>query len=136
MIVAGMIWALLKGGYPKFKSSRRMVFRLLIITVNTGFWTAVFAIIDLALIVPFPNQLYWCAVDFPLTSLYLNALLANLNTREYIFAPLGEGDYNTYPMDERTSEVQLDSFNSARTGKLNPSNVQVRGKYVVFLPEC
>ncbi|KAI1787191.1 hypothetical protein LXA43DRAFT_720970 [Ganoderma leucocontextum] len=110
MIVVAMMWTLLKNGYPKFNSSRRMVFRLLIITVNTGLWTAIFAVIDLALIVPFQDKLYWCAVDFPLTSLYLNALLANLNMREYIRAAPGDGDHNIYPMEEGTPGAQLESL--------------------------
>ena len=34
-----------------------MIYRLLIITVNTGLWTAIFAVIDLALVsVVLPNS--------------------------------------------------------------------------------
>ncbi|TBU28080.1 hypothetical protein BD309DRAFT_872291 [Dichomitus squalens] len=101
-IVAMMIYSLLREGYPRFQSSRRMIFRLIVLTINTGLWTAVFAIIDLGLIVPYPNQLYYCAVDFPLTSLYLNSLLANLNARDYIRSAAGDVEHNSYPMGDST----------------------------------
>ncbi len=64
-----MIFTLLKDGYPTFQkylrflhallppltesshcSSRKMIFRLVILTINTGLWTAVFAIVDLVLV--------------------------------------------------------------------------------------
>ncbi|KAM5543818.1 hypothetical protein V8D89_002435 [Ganoderma adspersum] len=101
-IVALMIFSLLKDGYPTFQNSRKMIFRLIVLTINTGLWTAVFAIVDLVLILPFQNQLYYCAVDFPLTSLYLNSLLANLNARDYVRSAAVDVGYNSYPMGEST----------------------------------
>nr|VWO95651.1 N/A [Ganoderma boninense] len=97
-IVGLMIFSLLKDGYPTFQNSRKMIFRLMVLTINTGVWTAIFAIVDLALILPFQNQLYYAAVDFPLTSLYLNSLLANLNAREYVRSAAVDVSYNSYPM--------------------------------------
>ena len=66
-----MIFSLLKDGYPTFqkyapsfhlrhapltehshRSSRKMIFRLIVLTINTGLWTAVFAIVDLVLVRP------------------------------------------------------------------------------------
>ena len=67
-IVVLMIYSLLREGYPRFQkfvslfmlsnhvlisppaSSRRMIFRLIVLTINTGLWTAVFAIVDLVLV--------------------------------------------------------------------------------------
>ena len=53
-------------------------------------------------ILPFQDQLYYCAVDFPLTSLYLNSLLANLNARDYVRSAAVDVGYNSYPMGEST----------------------------------
>ena len=66
-----MIFSLLKDGYPTFQkyalsfrlrhalhteqshcSSRKMIFRLIVLTINTGLWTAIFAIVDLVLVRP------------------------------------------------------------------------------------
>ena len=67
-IVVLMIYSLLREGYPRFQkfvsfftlshhmlilpsgSSRKMIFRLIVLTINTGLWTAVFAIVDLVLV--------------------------------------------------------------------------------------
>ncbi|PIL27189.1 hypothetical protein GSI_10332 [Ganoderma sinense ZZ0214-1] len=79
-----MVYALLKDGAPQFSGSRKIIFKLTALTINTGLWTAVFAIFVLVLYIPYQQELYYCAVDFPLAVLYLNSLLANLNAREYV----------------------------------------------------
>ncbi|TFK79503.1 hypothetical protein K466DRAFT_457551, partial [Polyporus arcularius HHB13444] len=81
-----------------------MLDRLVILTVNTGLWTGVVAIIDLILVcllssqsrflrshaplvsqvVALPNGVQYCAVEFPIGSLYVNAFLANMNSRTYV----------------------------------------------------
>ncbi len=42
-----------------------MIFRLLVITVNTGLWTAIFAIIDLALVSVVVSHFYVIVVFGP-----------------------------------------------------------------------
>ena len=99
-----------------------MIFRLIVLTINTGLWTAVFAILVLGLVrilpptvkfttayidslwtypvqyIPYQNELIYTALDFPLTSLYLNSLLANLNAREYVRGAKSDVECNSYGM--------------------------------------
>ncbi|RDB29398.1 hypothetical protein Hypma_014831 [Hypsizygus marmoreus] len=77
---------------PHFKRSKRLVHRLLIITVSSGSLTAVVATVALILVAVDSDTFYWATLDFPLCSVYLSTLLANLNTREYI---KGNYDVNT-----------------------------------------
>lgn len=81
-------------------------------------------------IVPFQDKLYYCAVDFPLTSLYLNSLLANLNTREYVRAGPGDDGYNTYPMEERSRGTQVESLHSSRVANKKTGNGQVNRAFM------
>lgn len=85
-------------------------------------------------IIPFQNKLYYCAVDFPLTSLYLNSLLANLNAREYIRAAPWDDDYNTYPMEERLGGMQLETLRPSRA-KIRSNDDQVGGICMVYVHE-
>ncbi|KAI1787187.1 hypothetical protein LXA43DRAFT_720638 [Ganoderma leucocontextum] len=117
-IAALMVHALLKGGVPQFKSSRKMIFRLVILTINTGLWTAVFAILVLIMIIPYQNELYYTAVDFPLTSLYLNSLLANLNAREYVRSAKGDVECNSYQLGD--SQTPLARFRTGQTTLTSP----------------
>ncbi|KAI1797000.1 hypothetical protein LXA43DRAFT_497930 [Ganoderma leucocontextum] len=121
-IVVLMIYALLKDGPPQFKSSQKMIFKLIVLTINTGLWTAVFAIIVLALLIRYPNDLFYTAIDFPLTSLYLNSLLANLNARESIRGTL-DTDYNTFE-NSKTGPATFRSAYRAARGTLNTIDIQ------------
>lgn len=98
-----------------------MIFKLTALTIHTGLWTAVFAIFVLILVralsqshshsslplkcyrptmqyIPYQKELYYCAVDFPLTSLYLNSLLANLNAREYVRGAKTDVEHSSYQL--------------------------------------
>jgi hypothetical protein len=67
-------------------SSRRLSIRLLIVTVNTGLWTAIVALIELILMEVYADSsgLQWTTMEFPLCSLYISSFLASLNCREYV----------------------------------------------------
>ncbi|KAA1475631.1 hypothetical protein DENSPDRAFT_434473 [Dentipellis sp. KUC8613] len=85
IIIAGtMIFLVLRHGLPQYRSTRRIVYRLIIVTFMTGFWTAVVAIVELALAAHFPTGLQFMIPEGPLCSLYFSSLLANLNSREYV----------------------------------------------------
>ncbi|EKM50902.1 uncharacterized protein PHACADRAFT_212818 [Phanerochaete carnosa HHB-10118-sp] len=73
-----------KTGEKTFSSSNRMVYRLIIMSINSGFWTALVALIDLSLIAWNYTDLAFSICEYPLTSLYVNMILANLNVREYL----------------------------------------------------
>ncbi|KAH9846782.1 hypothetical protein C2E23DRAFT_544715 [Lenzites betulinus] len=79
-----MVYLLLQNRRNEFTRQSRLVYRLIVLTVNTGFWTAVLALIDLVLIAVFPSGSHFCVVDFPISALYVNALLANLNARHFL----------------------------------------------------
>ncbi|KAN0088271.1 hypothetical protein V8E55_005328 [Tylopilus felleus] len=58
--------------------------RLTVFAVNTGIWTASFALITLILLHVYPISSLYAVFGLPLCSVYCNTLLANLNARSYI----------------------------------------------------
>ncbi|THH05289.1 hypothetical protein EW146_g9943 [Bondarzewia mesenterica] len=84
ILSATLIYLVLRKGLPEFHRSKRMAVRLLVVTVNTGFWTAVVALVELCLVAKYPTGLQFTIVEFPLCSLYFSTLLANLNARDYV----------------------------------------------------
>ncbi|KAF5353660.1 hypothetical protein D9758_008629 [Tetrapyrgos nigripes] len=78
----------------QFNHTSRIIYRLTILSVNSGLWTAVFAIGVLILSVIFDSGLQFSICYFPLAHLYSNCLLANLTTRNYIKTS-GEPDLTT-----------------------------------------
>ncbi|KAM5543821.1 hypothetical protein V8D89_002438 [Ganoderma adspersum] len=84
MITTAMVYLLARNRQPDIRRSNRMIYRLIIMMVNTGMWTAIIALVDVALIAAFPNGLQLFAVELPLNPLYLNMLLANLNARRLV----------------------------------------------------
>ncbi|KAI0704558.1 hypothetical protein C8Q76DRAFT_177027 [Earliella scabrosa] len=87
-IMVSMIYLLANYQHSEFRKTRKMLDRLVIMTVNTGLWTALLALLDLILVIVYPNGIQYCVIEFPLGALYVNAFLANLNARSYI---RGEG---------------------------------------------
>ncbi|RDB28741.1 hypothetical protein Hypma_014829 [Hypsizygus marmoreus] len=109
IVVAACMVFLLTREAPYFKRSRRLVHRLLIITVSSGSLTALLVTICLILVIVYPDTLYWIAIDFSLCSVYLSTLLANLNTRGYI-----RGDYEV----TITPDIELGNSTGARSSKM------------------
>ncbi|KIJ64817.1 hypothetical protein HYDPIDRAFT_111423 [Hydnomerulius pinastri MD-312] len=66
------------------ESTDRMILRLMVISVNTGLWTALFALVAVILLVVSPTNPLYAGVYTPLGTLYCNTLLANLNVRSYV----------------------------------------------------
>ncbi|KIJ64706.1 hypothetical protein HYDPIDRAFT_111276 [Hydnomerulius pinastri MD-312] len=66
------------------KHTDRMLLRLIVVSVNTGLWTAVFGLLTVVLLVTLPKDLVYLGVFLPLCTLYCNTVLANLNVREYV----------------------------------------------------
>ncbi|KAI9574189.1 hypothetical protein HD554DRAFT_5838 [Boletus coccyginus] len=67
-----------------FASTAHILQRLVMFAVNTGIWTATFAVLALILLRALPSTLLTMVFAVPLSSLYCNTLLANLNARAYI----------------------------------------------------
>ncbi|RDB28745.1 hypothetical protein Hypma_014827 [Hypsizygus marmoreus] len=94
VIIAACMVFLLTRQTPQFRRSRKLIHRLLIISISSGTFTALLVSIILILLAVYPNAFYWCTVEHPLCSVYLSTLLANLNTREYV---RGDCEANTSP---------------------------------------
>ncbi|KAG9318042.1 hypothetical protein JVU11DRAFT_106 [Chiua virens] len=67
-----------------FKNSARMLQLLTVFAINSGVWTALFALLTIVLLRAYPGNLVYSVFDFPLASIYCNTLLANMNARAYI----------------------------------------------------
>ncbi|KAK7060438.1 hypothetical protein VNI00_001203 [Paramarasmius palmivorus] len=145
ILACGMILLVLKDGMPEYRSTRRMMSRLIFLTANTGFWSAAVAIVEISLVnlsllttahnfahklgcqvASFPSGIQFLVVEIPLCNIYVNTLLANLNAREYV-----RGDdfteYNSTPsrLTARTgsgnntsggSNIYLGRLGSAKSG--------------------
>ncbi|KAH7917972.1 hypothetical protein BV22DRAFT_1042060 [Leucogyrophana mollusca] len=84
-IAIGLTYLLLKRDIGSgFKRSARMLQRLAIFSINSGSWTAIFALLMIILYTVFPSNLIYVVGYFPVSSIYCNTLLANLNARAYI----------------------------------------------------
>ncbi|OSD07672.1 hypothetical protein PYCCODRAFT_1421618 [Trametes coccinea BRFM310] len=90
------------------RRSKKMIHRLIVLTVVTGLWTAIAALIDFVLVAAFPQGLLFCIVELPFSSLYVNSLLANLNARQFL----------------RKTDVELSSieFYTSRGDTRGPTN--------------
>ncbi|KIJ67376.1 hypothetical protein HYDPIDRAFT_25836 [Hydnomerulius pinastri MD-312] len=81
-ISAGLVYLLWKSRQDA--QMRTVIQKLLILSINTGMWTALFAIVAVIAMLVFKNTFIYAAVYFPLCPLYCNTVLANLNAREVI----------------------------------------------------
>ncbi|KIK63375.1 hypothetical protein GYMLUDRAFT_41081 [Collybiopsis luxurians FD-317 M1] len=72
----------------QISSTSSMLKKLIIISINNGLWTAIFAILDLILYVVYPTTALYLIFDYMMCSLYTNTLLANLNARDYVASNL------------------------------------------------
>jgi len=84
VLLAGGMMYLLKRTSPHFSGSKKIIQRLLIITVGSGTLTAVCAAFLVMLVRAYPSDLHYCILEFPICSLYFSTLLVNLNAREFV----------------------------------------------------
>ncbi|KAJ7216321.1 hypothetical protein GGX14DRAFT_441161 [Mycena pura] len=85
LIAAAMVYLLLRPrNRHMFDRTQTLVYRLLVLSVNTGAWTAVLAIFDFVCIWAFPTFFTFTVFELPICSLYLSTLLVNLNARKFL----------------------------------------------------
>lgn len=84
LIATWMSVLLQKKRHMVFRRTDRLLYRLTIMTINTGLWTAMLAVVDFSLLAWRPTNLVFAAFEYPLGALYFNTLLANLNARKYM----------------------------------------------------
>ncbi|KAH0836833.1 hypothetical protein J3R83DRAFT_8610 [Lanmaoa asiatica] len=107
-------------------STDHILQRLVFFAVNTGIWTATFALLTVILLHLFPLNLLYAVFGIPLCSVYCNTLLANLNARAYI---RGEATTPNVGVDPFTSPaLQVSSTKTDKQcgeAKIRPSGHQV-----------
>lgn len=64
-----------------YKPSVKTLRRLLVLSINSGTWTAAFAILDIVLYWVYKDNMLYLLFDLPVGSMYLCTILANLNAR-------------------------------------------------------
>ncbi|KAF9238081.1 hypothetical protein BU15DRAFT_62728 [Melanogaster broomeanus] len=86
IVIAIAMCTLLAMGRSGFsEKTDQLVLRLIVISLNTGLWTAILALLSIILLVSLPStEVVYTGVYYPLGSLYCNTLLANLNVRPYL----------------------------------------------------
>ncbi|KAI0704546.1 hypothetical protein C8Q76DRAFT_176338 [Earliella scabrosa] len=124
VIMVAMTWLLLRHQNSEFRRTSKMLDRLVMITVNTGVWTALLAIVDLALLLKFKNGIQWCITEFPIGPLYVNAFLANLNARSYVRNDLPT--WNSIALESGTGGLSVRSGSMA----FKPSHSQSKTVHV------
>ncbi|KAJ6478236.1 hypothetical protein C8R45DRAFT_1101626 [Mycena sanguinolenta] len=86
ILIAGAMIHLLNQSRTQIPIMRveRLLSRIIILSINSGAWTAMLAALDFIFIVAFPVDFTFCIFELPLCSLYLSTLLLNLNARKFI----------------------------------------------------
>ncbi|KAN0080021.1 hypothetical protein V8E55_009587 [Tylopilus felleus] len=85
LIAIGMTFLLLrKQNAGGFADTAHILQRLTMFAVNTGSWTALFAVLSAIFTAVFRANALSAVFSIPLSSVYCNTLLANLNARTYI----------------------------------------------------
>ncbi|KAF8555074.1 hypothetical protein OG21DRAFT_1484163 [Imleria badia] len=118
LIAIAMTYLLLqKRNATGFRNSAHILQRLTMFAVNTGIWTATFAVMSVILMRALPStNLVYLVFAIPLASLYCNTLLANLNARTYI-----RGEATTLRDDVATELTIMSSPSSGNTKVGNQS---------------
>ncbi|KIP07589.1 hypothetical protein PHLGIDRAFT_413171 [Phlebiopsis gigantea 11061_1 CR5-6] len=62
--------------------TQKLLLRLVVFTTATGLWTTLFAVVELILVLT--TDTWFLVVGYPITSVYVNTLLCNLNARDHI----------------------------------------------------
>ncbi|EKM50927.1 uncharacterized protein PHACADRAFT_199767 [Phanerochaete carnosa HHB-10118-sp] len=112
ILIATWMTVLLSGSMKRsspFRRSNRLVHRLIFVTINSGIWTALVALIDFILMAWNYSHLEFTVFEYPLAALYLNMVLANLNVRDYLRGQGGEV-YEAMLGDMSAAPRSTDSF--------------------------
>lgn len=83
-LLAATIIYYLRRSRGEFESTNSRIEKLVFWTLSTGVITSVCSLAALIAYILFPTKLYFLAIEFLLTKLYMNSLLAMLNARRAI----------------------------------------------------
>ncbi|KAJ7301862.1 hypothetical protein B0H14DRAFT_2756704 [Mycena olivaceomarginata] len=84
VIAISMVYLLWSAKVHGLTQTRRMVTRLIVYSVNTGIWTALLAVFCAMTMIAYPTTFVFIGLYMPISALYCNTLLANLNIRQYV----------------------------------------------------
>ncbi|KAJ7143394.1 hypothetical protein C8R43DRAFT_1015277 [Mycena crocata] len=84
IIAISMVFLLRAAKVHGQSQTRRMVTRLIVYSVNTGLWTALLAVFCAMTMIAYPQTFVFIGLYMPISALYCNTLLANLNIRQYV----------------------------------------------------
>ncbi|KAF5387242.1 hypothetical protein D9757_006879 [Collybiopsis confluens] len=108
-----------KGVLVGFASADHILDRIIVLTVNTGVWTAIVSVLTIALLTGLPSNPSYTAVTFLICPLYGNTLLANLNSRSYIAGKdWAEPSDSDLPKIAFASRLSAGSTTNATSGRL------------------
>ncbi|KIJ24703.1 hypothetical protein M422DRAFT_39043 [Sphaerobolus stellatus SS14] len=80
IITSTLVWSL-RSRKTGLSETDNVVNRIIVLTIQTGAITALFALLDFVLFLAIPNSTANFLVDFPLSKLYSNSLISTLNAR-------------------------------------------------------
>ncbi|KAI5992187.1 hypothetical protein EDD15DRAFT_2197205 [Pisolithus albus] len=132
--IAAALCTLLAMGRSGFsRGTDRILIRLIVISVNSALWTALFGLLAVVFLVTLPQDMVFSGFYFPLCTLYCNTLLASLNVRRFVrgtddggsyqlpsmpsnskFKPQSGSDHTTVNITMATTKVAQDSFEVPR----------------------
>ncbi|KAK7042229.1 hypothetical protein R3P38DRAFT_310636 [Favolaschia claudopus] len=84
LLICGAMIILLTRRQVEFTGTKKLIWKLLVLSINSGAWTAVLAVLDFISILAFPVDFTFTIFEMPICSLYLSTLLVNLNARRFI----------------------------------------------------
>ncbi|KIK53254.1 hypothetical protein GYMLUDRAFT_49421 [Collybiopsis luxurians FD-317 M1] len=122
LVIAGLMWYFLSQAMrdTRFSRTHSLLRRLAILSINTGLWTAIFALLTLILSVALPVTDWYSVSAWPLTALYVNSCLMNLNSRKAQNKSPESVEWNSFGLQ--------DVSGSAASGGPRPFRVSPAGR--------
>ncbi|KAJ7019499.1 hypothetical protein C8F04DRAFT_1088360 [Mycena alexandri] len=93
LVAVGLSWRL-QGAKGGIQATNNLLNYLIVFSINRGFLTAMAAIIQIILFFAYPGTFYFFAMVWLSGKLYMNTILATLNTREHAKSLLGSHGSN------------------------------------------
>ncbi|KAF8448818.1 hypothetical protein L210DRAFT_3523213 [Boletus edulis BED1] len=100
-----------------YSSVTHILQRLIVFTINTGIWTAGFALLSVILLLIYPRDLRYAMFAIPLCSVYCNTLLANLNVRVYCRGKMMEHSVDLQASEDCKTDTQSGETELAQMGE-------------------
>ncbi|EEB92089.1 hypothetical protein MPER_09453, partial [Moniliophthora perniciosa FA553] len=83
-IAVAMVYLLRRTKIEGMSQTQRMIARLTMYSVHTGLWTALLSIFVAVTLAAYPTTFIFIGLYVPISPLYCNTLLANLNLRQHV----------------------------------------------------